>query len=474
MSSDSSKLLAATLLLSLSVMSQADTNHFRSINQVANTDKLSSYSISLSGTNARTENRVRQRQSDTPPVYPGCRVYSEDSGAGTLVLDDSEPRTLQELFDDGTILPGMVVILRRAESTLFLSEWHNQNFSSDKAEWLTIKGEGQGSIGSVDIRGVKNIRFTGLRLENKEPINIFYTSGTEGIIVDNSYFTSGDDFESWDFQEWKDIANGIHFDRSKCSTAYNNELANLRFGITVYTYDEEMDAEVQSQKALIEDNFLRNISADFLRPIGSDITINANTGIDHYVSEEDGDANHDDFIQGFAYPVGTEFNNVKITNNFYQASTDRARNYQSSGQGIVILDGLYTNFEVSNNTLISDHYHGITILWGRNGLIKNNTAMVMDDTSGKYMWISSNPDKSGEHPPENVKVINNVINLMKLDDATAKRSQNNVVIDRTVLASELVKYDVEDLNFNVAVKQNSEYFVSGTGSSITTLDEAQK
>jgi len=414
---------------------------------------------------------VVEATSVIPPVYESCREYTQGSGSTVLIVDDSEPRTLQELFDDGTIQPGMVVILRRQEGSLEL-DYKDVSFTKDDADWLTIYGENGASIESIKISSVKNIRFSGLKISKDQSGYLVDTYNTRNIILDNNFISGGDDYQTWDAQKWQEVRSGIIFNRAKCSTAYKNEMENLRMGITTYTYDDNMTQEVQSLKVLIKDNFIRNISADFFRPIGTDITIDGNTGLDSYVSEDDGDPNHDDFVQGFAYPIGTEFQNVKITNNFYQSSTDASRPYQSPGQGIAFFDGLYTNFEISNNTIISDMYHGVTVFWGRDGLIKNNTMTVLNDTSKHYMWVQSTYDKTGKYAPENVIVENNVANGYSLHSNTAALANNNVTITREEVAANLEVFNQDDLIFDTSVKEDSVYHVEGTGSDVNTIEKS--
>lgn len=403
------------------------------------------------------------------PVYPSCREYSRDKNGQVLVLDESEPRSLQELFSDETIQPGMTVILRRHEAGLSLHSGH-KNFLNESAPWVTIVGEGDASIGSIGLSYVKNIRFTGLNISKETTGNLVSTYDTENIIFDHNYISGGSDYKTWDAQKWQQIASGMMLRRGKCSTAYRNELENLRMGIQAYVRDNDMTQEIQSLKVLIKNNLIKNISADFMRPLGSDITLDGNIGLDHYVSGADGDANHDDFIQGFAYPIGTEFSNVKITNNFYQSSTDITRPYQSAGQGVVIFDGLYTNFLIENNTLISDHWHGITVFWGRDGVIKNNTVMALDDTTGRYMWIQSEKDKSGKHNPENVVVTNNVANRFRLNANTVGR--DNVTVNRVEVADHLVEFSPYELTFDAALKEDSLYYQESAGSSLTSVEKS--
>lgn len=405
------------------------------------------------------------------PVYPSCREYSQEGYGEVLVLDDSEPRSLQELFNDGTIKAGMTVKLRRHEDSLSLSSRHSNLMDVD-APWLTIIGEEGASIGSVSLSYVKNIRFTGLDIGKDTSGFLVSTYDTHNIMFDHNHISGGDDHEYWDAQKWQEVGSGIMFRRGKCSTAYKNKLTNLRMGISTYVRDNAMSQEIQSLKALIKNNLIKNISADFMRPLGSDITLDGNIGLDHYVSGDDGDANHDDFIQGFAYPLGTEFDNVKINNNFYQASTDPTRPYQSAGQGIVVFDGLYTNFEIANNTLISNHWHGITIFWGRDGVIKNNTVTVSDDATGRYMWVQTEKDKSGKYLPENIIVENNVANRYRINSANTATASNNVTISRTEIADNLTGFDSYEQKFDVSVKEDSYYFSEGTGSTLPTLEAA--
>lgn len=384
-------------------------------------------------------------------------------------MDDSEPRSLQELFTDGTIQPGATVYLRRYEATLSLHSGH-KNFLDENSPWVTIIGENNATIESIKLSGVKNIRFTGLNITQEKSGYLVSTYGTENIIFDHNHISGGDDFDSWDAQKWQQIASGMMFRRGKCSTAYRNELENLRMGIQAYVRDNDMNPEVQSLKALVKHNLIKNISGDFMRPVGSDITIDGNIGLDHYVSISDGDSNHDDFIQGFAYPLGTEFNNVRITNNFYQSSTDISRPYQSEGQGVVIFDGLYTNFMIENNTVISDHWHGITVYWGKDGVIKNNTVMALDDTTGRYMWIQSEKDKSGKYNPENVVVTNNVANRFRLNANTVGR--DNVTVNRVEVADHLVEFSPYELTFDAALKEDSLYYRESAGSSLTSVEKS--
>ena len=403
------------------------------------------------------------------PVYPTCRAYYREENSPVLILDETEPRSLQELFSDGSIQPGMTVILRRHESALYLHSGH-KHLLDGNSSWITVIGESEASIGSINLEYVKNIRFTGLNISKNTTRNLVSTYDTENIIFDHNYISGGSDYESWDSEKWQKIASGVMFRRGKCSTAYRNELMNLRTGIQAYVRDNDMNHEIQSMKALIKNNLIRNISEDFMRPLGSDITIDGNVGLDHYVSEKDGDPYHDDFIQGYAYPIGTEFSNVKIINNFYQSSTDVNRSYQSEGQGIGIFDGLYTNFLIENNTLISDHWHGITVLWGRDGIIRNNTVMAIDDTTGRYMWIQSEKDKSGKYNPENVVVTNNVANRFRLNANTVGR--NNVTVNRVEVADHLVEFSPYELTFDAALKEDSFYYQESTGSSLTSVEKA--
>ena len=406
-------------------------------------------------------------------VYPGCREFSQGSETSELIVDDSQPKSLKDLFKDGTIQPGMTVRLRRKESSLVLMDI--AQLQSSDAPFVHIVGEEDAGIEVIALVNVKNLRFSNLKIGNEVDDGYFVgTYETENLIFDNNFISAGDDYQSWDAQKWQDIGSGIEFRRSKCSSAYKNELKNLRFGLQAYVREDDGNPEILSQKTLFKDNFLQNISADFFRAIGSDVTIDGNIGLDHYVNEEDGDGNHDDFIQGFSYPIGVALDNVKILNNFYQTTTDPNRAYLSYGQGVGIFDGLYTNFEITNNTIISNHYHGITVFWGENGLIKNNTTTVMDSATERYMWIQSEVDKTGKYPPVNVKVINNVSNYLSLHENTQQLAENNIIVSVTDAPDNFVLFDSIELEFDVEVKKDSPFYVEGTGSTTTSIEKTQK
>lgn len=409
-------------------------------------------------------------EEDLLPVYEGCKEYVEEDPE-VLIIDETEPKSLQDLVNNGTIKPGMIVKLRRMESSLVL--YKTAAFLDSDSPWLTIVGENDGGIERVSLTSVKNIRFTNLKMGNIEPNYIINTYETENIILDNNYISAGEDYQNWDAQKWQEIASGVNVRRSKCTSVYNNELRNLRFGLNAYVRDDDGNSEVLSQKTLFKKNFIQNISADFIRAIGSDVTIDGNIGLDHYVSGDDGDENHDDFIQGFSYPIGVALDNVKILNNYYQSTSDVNRSLQSDGQGIVIFDGLYTNFEIINNTMISNHWHGITVFWGKDGLIKNNTTVVSDDSTGRYMWIQSQADKTGAFPPENVKVTNNVTNYLSLHPNTSAIAENNIVIPKEETRYNFVLFDPENLNYDVEVKKDSVYYVEDTGSTTTSIEKTK-
>ena len=66
-------------------------------------------------------------------------------------------------------------------------------------------GESEASIGSINLKYVKNIRFTGLNISKNTTRNLVSTYDTENIIFDHNYISGGSDYESWDSEKWQKI-----------------------------------------------------------------------------------------------------------------------------------------------------------------------------------------------------------------------------------------------------------------------------
>ena len=76
-------------------------------------------------------------------------------------------------------------------------------------------------------------------------------------------------------------------------------------------------------------------------------------------------------------------------------------------QGITIFDGDWSNVRVTNNIVVVNAWHGITLFGPTSSYVVNNT--VIGD-GPNHTWIMVGPQKAnfGGHPPDHVVVANNI------------------------------------------------------------------
>ncbi len=74
-------------------------------------------------------------------------------------------------------------------------------------------------------------------------------------------------------------------------------------------------------------------------------------------------------------------------------------------QGISIFDGKWDGLTISNNVVITNHWHGIALSGVTNARIVNNTVVAHDPK--RLTWINVNYGKD-KTPPRGVVVRNNI------------------------------------------------------------------
>lgn len=401
------------------------------------------------------------------PVYSGCSIPSGKYNT-PIVLDAAKGDTLQKYFDAKKAQPGDHLIVKGNQGSIYLNESSHPVFASNDK---FFKIEGQGAVFTkIDIRGVSKLLFTNVKVLDFTGSNthLIYLAAAKDIIIADSQISGSDDSSRWAVSEWFNAPNGINSDNSKCVSAIRNKLKNLRMGIQAFTR-----ATVSSEtsiKVLMLDNELRNVSGDFLRPNGSDITIQGNKAYDTYLSsviDEDGDGaiddlNHDDFIQGFA-PVGVHYNNVKLIDNYFQETTNVNRKWKAESQGIGFFDGTFTNFIFKGNVVLGSAFHGIAIGGGINGIIENNTVLSIRPKKEYPFWISVGITKQKE-VSVNVIVRNNVTNKIQLDSRnTGATYINNYEVPMQTASDYFMNFNIETSTFDVRPKTSSPFYGKGVG-----------
>lgn len=382
-------------------------------------------------------------------VYEGCDSPTQ-SFKRTITLDGSPGKTFEEFKSE--LLPGDRIILKGQHDRIYLNERMSPLFASGQS-WIQIEGQGA-RVGSIDLRGMKRIELKNLLIESSAKTLVLLSAGSSQIVLRDSIIRGGKDSSAWGAEEWLAAPTGLKSDNANCVAITNNLLTNIRHGISVSTRGQT-SAE-SSVKALVHNNELRNLSGDFLRPLGSDITLSKNRAYDGYLSSADGDFNHDDFIQGFAYPLGIEFSNVKIVDNYFQATTDPMRKYNADYQGISVFDGTYSNFLIRGNAVLGSAYHGISIYGGKNGVIENNTVLSINGEKKFRIYVTRMKGKSDYAPSENVLVRNNIANVIPVDKLNSGVTyDNNAILLSGEGAQHFVIFDMVRAAFDLHIKASS-------------------
>lgn len=205
---------------------------------------------------------------------------------------------------------------------------------------------------------------------------------TSDVIIEDCFVYTILDASSWTVQDWKEARNGILLGRQGDRlTARNNYVLNTRFGISM-----------ASTNSTCEGNVVSDFSADGIRVTRDNVTVAWNIIKNAYVSIADGDANHDDAIQCFAFNKGSEpkadhtVRGVRVENNLILMREDPQQRFPSNFQGVGFFDGPLADFVVEGNVVTLDHYHGISLYDSVGSRISNNT--VLNPWGGKMAaWI---------------------------------------------------------------------------------------
>lgn len=253
-----------------------------------------------------------------------------------------------------------------------------------------------------------------------------YESGTivdvEGsdVTIEDCDIFSEDDATGWSADDWISRASsGVGVGGSDVTIA-NNHIRNVRFGISA-----------DGVRAHIVGNTIDGFSADGLRGLGDYELFEYNLVKNVYV-DGDLDDNHDDGFQSWSVGddgVGTgEVIGVVLRGNVILNYEDPDQPFRATLQGIGCFDGTFVDWVIENNVVITDHWHGITLLGARNSRIVNNTVIDVNDESPGPPWISIDAHKDGT-PPEGCLVRNNLATDYANADTGVTEDHNFVIED---------------------------------------------
>lgn len=270
------------------------------------------------------------------------------------------------------------------------------------------------------------------------------------IVVEDCTIRSVADASTWTADQWNRLAcNGLQVEGARM-TIRNNRLLNVNFGITVNATD-----------SLITDNLVENFAGDGLRGLGNHCTFQYNTVKNCY----DVNANHDDGFQSWSVgPNGVgsgEVIGVVLRGNTIINYEDPDQPHRGTLQGIGCFDGTFVDWVVENNVIITDHFHGITLLGARNCLVINNTVLDLNDTRPGPPWIRIANHKKGT-PPVGCVVRNNLTTA--LTNARQVREEKNLIIQNPS------DFFIDEKNFDLHLLPDAPAIDAGSNLNAPKLD----
>ena len=244
-------------------------------------------------------------------------------------------------------------------------------------------------------------------------------------ILDSSGWSAAD----WDTKACSGIILGMEGGANLI--ARNNHLLNVNFGIMT-----------QAQGSIAEYNTIENFSGDGIRATFHDVVARYNLIKNCYNVND----NHDDGIQSYLVNVGPgAIYRVNLIGNIIINTSDPAQPHQGPMQGIGIFDGPFYDFVVENNVVLTDHWHGITLLNSQNARIINNTVFNKwwyDGGSGLETWIRVT---SGSTAGGNL-IRNNITHRVDIAEDSSAQADHNIIVTRGDNADELF---VDYTNFDM-------------------------
>ncbi len=251
------------------------------------------------------------------------------------------------------------------------------------------------------------------------------------IVVEDCRLFSVEDTSAWTLQDWNTkAANAIQAGGTRI-TIRRNHAKNVNFGVSL-----------TATHSLVERNVVENFAGDGMRGLGDHTVFQYNTVKNCY----DVNANHDDGFQSWSVgsdgKVGTGVvTGVVLRGNRIINYEDPGQPFRGTLQGIGLFDGTFVDWVIENNVIITDHWHGISVLGARNTRVVNNTVLDPNASTPGPPWIMIGPHKNGT-PSENCIVRNNLATAFRQEGPGVVSDHNLVIEDAVRLFVNAAAHDV--------------------------------
>lgn len=300
-----------------------------------------------------------------------------------------------------------------------------QAFNED---FITIKAQAghQPVITNVVLQGARKFVFDGIKFIKQNAGTVLFLDNhgfwgeSADIIIANSTVVSVEDISSMNTASYISTAPTAVNSEANCTSVFRNSFKHVAYGI-----------QASGSKVRIQENTIDGFSQDGIQVTGNDTRIIKN----RIVNNLNVDANHDDGIQAFVFDgpgIEPPMVDLVIDSNTVIQETYPAKPFKGGLQGIGLFDGFFDNLQITNNLVIVEAQHGITVLGSNNPIIANNTAL---GPSGAAAWIYLGPHKNGT-TSEGWNVRNNLAASVSVNGSMtgAGSTSNNISFGSSPLA----------------------------------------
>lgn len=286
------------------------------------------------------------------------------------------------------IKAGKLQQLKGGDELLLGSGFHGDvTFNGDNSSPVTIAAapSNEPHLSRLTITGGKNWVVRGLTISpsfadkgyDGYMVSVGEQSEASDIVVEDCFVYSVLDTDGWSKEQWMKAYGGMLQGRHGKNIIFkNNYVLNTRWGIVMTSLDSK-----------VEGNVISDFSGDGIRVTRDNSEVCYNVIKNIYVSDGDGDKNHDDAIQCFLFNKGTgTMRDLHIHHNLLYMREDDDQEWPAIFQGIGFFDGPLIDFKVHDNVIATEHWHGVSLFDAQDCVIENN--VIYNPWGGKYKpWV---------------------------------------------------------------------------------------
>lgn len=286
------------------------------------------------------------------------------------------------------------------------------------------------------------------------------------ITIENCVIKHAFSIAGWTVSDWQTrlgSASAISA-AAPSSEIIDNQLENVSFGISVTK---------TATFSHVANNTITSFYNDGLRGLADDCVFEYNLLQDSYVA----DSNHDDFFQSWstdaagAVGKGTVYR-VVLRGNVFISRRDAAQPNYAAPQGAGLFDGMFEDWVIENNLVVSQTYHGISLYGAINCKVINNTVVEnpLDGTGSVRPWIlvtshKANADGTPWPVPSSGNIVRNNI--------TAKGATvvaGGGVADYNQTTTAYATYFTDYAGFDFSLKSTAPAVDAGSNAGAPTID----